>query len=382
MITPHGGQLINKRASEKQKKELLKNVDYKWEIDEETAKDIINIADGVYSPLEGFQNEDDFVSVTEKKMLANGVIWSIPKYLNVPKSKADDFTLGSDILLYNDTLGVKAVLSVESKYTYPRDKYCSSVFKTTDKNHPGVIESYKEDEVLIGGDVYLIEEQTRLCPKYNIPPAKTREIFTKNDWKSIVGFQTRNPAHLAHEFIQKMALEFVDGLFINPIIGRKKSGDFRDEVILNVYEQLTANYYPQNSTVLGVFPAKMNYAGPREAILHAIARKNYGCTHFIVGRDHAGVGDYYGSLEAQEIFEQIEDIEIQIFKFSHAFYSKKSRMFTTQKVSPFADDNDRIAPSGTKVRALIKEKNIDELEKFMRKEVIDIILSYKQPFVS
>jgi sulfate adenylyltransferase len=380
-IQPHGGKLINRRADPEKASELLSNIDFEYEIDLETTKDLVNIADGVYSPLEGFLNHDDFVSVVEKKILANGTVWTIPIYFHIPKKLGEHFRLGSNILLKNQDLEAEFVLHVEDKFEYERVKFNENVFGTNSTEHPGVNIGFSDDDFLIGGEIWLIKEGKRLHPEYNLTPAQTRKIFKTNNWKSIVGFQTRNPAHLSHEFIQKLAMEFVDGLFINPIIGKKKPGDFKDEVILEVYKFLTQNFYPENSTFLSIFPSKMNYAGPREAVFHALVRQNYGCTHFIVGRDHAGVGDFYDHLAAHRIFDELEGIDINVMKFSHAFYSHKSRMFTTAKVCPFDEPDDRIAPSGTLVRQLIKEKRVDELEQFMRKEVIDIILNFEEPFV-
>ena len=382
MNDPYGGKLVKKIVPAGERSKLLKDIDQRIAINTEIAKDVVNITNGLYSSLEGFMNKDDFVSVVENKKLANGLTWTIPVYLTVSAKIAGKLTLGSQILLTNKQLELQAVLILEDKFSYNIEKYCKNIYGSTDMNHPGVLAMHSEQPVFIGGEVYLLDYGKKILPEYNLTPEQTRKVFSGKGWKTVVGFQTRNPAHLAHEFTQKAALEFVDGLFINPIIGQKKKGDFRDEVILSVYEMLARNFYYDNTTFLSIYPARMRYAGPREAVFHAIVRKNYGCTHFIVGRDHAGVNGFYEQTAAQKIFDEIEDIGIQIMKFSNAFYAPKLRMFTTEKVSPFVPKEGRIDPSGTEIRKMVAEKNVIELEKFMRKEVVEIILGFKNPFVS
>jgi len=379
MNKPHGGKLIDKTVK-KGKRPGIEKTDLVLQVDEDTAKDIRNIALGLYSPLEGFMNKDDYLSVIEKMQLANGVVWTIPIILDVPESKTKKIKIGSEVRLENSDMGLKAVLVVEDIYKHEPEKFSENVFGTTDRKHPGVALAYSREKTLLGGDIYLIEEGTNSFPEYNLPPAKTRKKFEEFGWKTIVGFQTRNPAHIAHEFIQKMALEFVDGLFVNPIIGKKKQGDFRDEIILDVYTQLVKNFYPKNSSFISIFPSRMHYAGPREAVFHAIIRKNFGCTHFLVGRDHAGVGDYYDKFAAHEIFEKIDDIGIEIMKVSAAFFCHRCKIFTTSKICPH-NEIYRVSPSGTEVREAIIEKDYNKLKNVMRDEVLDIIFSHEKPFV-
>lgn len=375
MNDPYGGKLISKILENSQRNDY----DQILKIDLDHERDIVNIAHGAYSPLTGFMNSDDFNSVVEDSKLSNGLTWTIPIYISISKKKANDFKIGSKILLKGKN--VEAILSLEDKFSYSKEKFNKNVFDTNDLAHPGSIHSFSEDEVFLGGEISLIEHKNHEHKSFNLAPQETRDMFKKKGWNSIVAFQTRNPPHLSHEFIQKIALEFVDGLLIHPIIGKKKEGDFSDDVILKVYDRIINKFYPPNSTMLSIFPSKMHYAGPREAVFHAIVRKNYGCTHFIVGRNHAGVGDYYHELAAHEIFDQIEDLGIEILKFSNAFYSPAMRMFTTQKVAPDIAHKDKVSPSGTEVRKLIKAKRMEELLQFMRQETIDTILEFEKPFV-
>lgn len=382
MNEPYGGKLISKLIDGSERQTALDSADITINIDSESARDVLNIVYGVFSPIEGFMNKDDFESVVHKRELANGLPWTIPVYFKLKDEEVKDISTGTRVLLANEDLGLKALLVVEEVYKFEPKVYCDNVFGTTSEEHPGVANCFTKDESIIGGEVYLIEQKNIPLHEYHKTPAETRDVFGANGWDTIVAFQTRNPAHLAHEYLQKAALEFVDGLFIQPITGKKKTGDFKDEVILKVYERLTSEFYPKNSTHLGTFSSRMNYAGPREAVFHAIARKNYGCTHFIVGRDHAGVKDFYDKMAAHQIFDEIGEIGMQIMKFSNAFYSPKLRMFTTDKVSPELKDDEKISPSGTYVRQLISEKNHDELSKFMRDEVVEVILGFDNPFVT
>lgn len=375
--TPHGGKLINKVV--KKDDVDFDNIDYVIDVDNDQLSEIQNIAHGLYSPLEGYMNEDDFNSVVESMKLADGTPWSIPVFLPVSKEESENIKIGSQIQFKLDGKDF-AIMTVENKFEFDRDKFNKNVYGTTDSDHPGVARINSISNIAIGGEIYLYEELPKLYPEFEQTPLETREIFKNNGWDTVVGFQTRNPAHKAHEYVQKLCLEFVDGLFVNPIIGKKKAGDFKDEVILAVYKELTDKFYPKNSTHLAVYKSRMNYAGPREAVFHAIVRKNFGCTHFIVGRDHAGVGDYYDKLAAHKIFDEIENLGVQIMKVSAAFYDKKTGSFTTEKTS-VPDNSDIVSISGTKVREYVNNKDYEPLKLFIRDEVLDVIDSFDKPFV-
>lgn len=377
MIEPHGGKLINK--IKKLNTENFGNL-LALNLNSEQIMDVKNIAHGVYSPLEGFMNRADFESVLEKGKLANGIVWTIPILLDVSQKIYKSISLNSEILLKNTDQKPLAIMRVKSKYNFDKNLYNQKVFATTNPEHPGVKKILQANNYIIGGEIFLLNDDNDIFPDHNLTPQKTREIFQQKGWTTVTGFQTRNPAHLGHEFIQKMALEFVDGIFINPIIGPKKVGDFKDEVTLKVYDFIVNNYYPQDKAFLSILTAKMNYAGPKEAVLHAIIRKNFGCTHFIVGRDHAGVGNFYDKFAAHKIFDQIEDIGIKIMKVSAAFFCKKCNFVTTEKSCPHGKD-DWFMPSGTEIRKMVQEKNVDKLKNIMRKEVVDIILNFKEPFI-
>ncbi|MFQ5493114.1 MAG: sulfate adenylyltransferase [Candidatus Dojkabacteria bacterium] len=382
MNEPHGGKLINR--FKKRSRLDLDDIDLKVNLDNDQVAEVRNIAMGLYSPLTGYMNEDDFNSVLDKMRLSNGIPWSIPIFLPIPKKDWDKLKPGSKVLLQTKS-GKKttelAVLTVSDKYKFDRNRYTKGVYDTTDTEHPGVKMVHSWSNYVIGGDIWVFGKFESIFKEFDLSPAETRKVFENQGWKTIVGFQTRNPAHRAHEFIQKTALEFVDGLFINPIIGKKKSGDFKDDLILAVYKDLTGKYYPANSTHVGIYNSRMNYAGPKEAVFHAIVRKNFGCTHFIVGRDHAGVGDYYDSFAAHRIFDEIENLGMEIMKVSMAFYCRRCDLYTTSKICPH-NEIYRVSPSGTQIREYISNKDYESLRRVMRDDVLDIIFSFDQPFVS
>ncbi|MBM4177425.1 sulfate adenylyltransferase, partial [Candidatus Gribaldobacteria bacterium] len=293
-------------------------------LDEEQIKDVKNIACGAYSPLRGFLKKDDFERVVKEMRLKTNEVWPIPIVLDVDLEKAKEFEKLSQkrITLKNEEQEIVALLKDFEIYDYDKQNFAKNVFKTNDPNHPGVNEVLQMKEKLIGGEVWLLDEKKEKFDEYDLTPKETKEIFQKKGWQTIVAFQTRNVPHLGHEFLQKEALKLTDGLLIQPVIGRKKQADFKDEFIIACYEVLLDRYYAKNKAMLSVLPLKMRYAGPREALMHGLIRRNFGCTHFIVGRDHAGVGNYYGPYEAQEIFEQFkkEEIGINILKFPEVVY--------------------------------------------------------------
>lgn len=371
-IAAHGGKLVNRIASPEQKQEFLSKADTlpRVELDERAVSDLEMIAIGGFSPLTGFMNQSDYNRVVSEMRLANGVAWSIPITLSVTEKVANSFKKGDLIRLDNQYGEFIGVLEFAEKYHYDKKQEAINVYRTDEDKHPGVQVVYNQGSVNIAGDVWLLERKPNpQFPKYQIDPAASRQIFREKGWKTIVGFQTRNPIHRAHEYIQKCALETVDGLFLHPLVGATKSDDIPADVRMRCYEILLENYYPDDRVILAINPAAMRYAGPREAIFHALVRKNYGCTHFIVGRDHAGVGDYYGTYDAQHIFDEFEPGELGIIpmKFEHAFYCTRTKQMATSKTSP-SKPEERVHLSGTKVREMLRRGESPPAE-FSRPEV-------------
>ncbi|HOB16821.1 MAG TPA: sulfate adenylyltransferase [Defluviitoga sp.] len=382
MIEPHGGKLINRIASEEEKKEWMKKAK---ELKSITVpyfdlSELENIATGLFSPLEGFMNKDDYNSVLDNMRLKNGIVWSIPIVLSVKKEIADDLKVSEDILIKSEEDGKDyAILHLEDKYPRRKEEEAKKVYKTNEYKHPGVKFLYEQGEIALGGKITLLNRiNHENFIEYRFDPVDTRRIFSEKGWKTIVAFQTRNPIHRAHEYLQKTALEIVDGLFINPLVGKTQEEDIPSEVRMYSYEVILDKYYPKNRVLLGVFPVNMRYAGPKEAVFHAICRKNYGCSHIIIGRDHAGVGDYYGTYEAQEIFDQFKPEEIGIIplKFEHAFYCKVCENMATSKTCPHGKE-DHVFLSGTKVREMLSRGERPPKE-FTRPEVADILMKYYQ----
>ena len=368
--SPHGGRLI-KRIRKKSIGSLPE-----INISLEQALDAENICRGVFSPLEGFLNRDDYLSVLKDMRLSNDIPWTIPIVLDA--SLPGDIREGDDVILrYNNTR--VALMSIEEIYNWDKKEYARQVYGTTDIEHPGVKKVYEMKDTLIGGKVELLNGVPTKFERYTLWPIETRVLFEEKGWNSIVGFQTRNAPHLGHEYVQKAALTFVDGLFINPLVGWKKKGDYRDEVILAAYDALIKYYYPKNTVVLAVLRTSMRYAGPREAVHHAIMRKNFGCTHFIVGRDHAGVGNYYGPYDAWKIFQKFPDLGITPLFIREAFYCKKCGGVVNEKICPHKEEN-RIYISGTKIRKMLSLRKMPP-DYMMRQEVAKTILRFKRIFV-
>ena len=326
MHKPHGGKLVERVLNGKRAEEIRSMGGRLPEIKLplEKVQDVFNIAYGVYSPLEGFMSEEDYKSVLIRSRLASDLAWTIPVVLDVDSKTAKKFKHADNILLKDESGNIIALLTVWDAYNYDKTEYAKSVFGTDDARHPGVKKVMGMKDMLLGGAVDLVQEPENPFSRYTLHPKETRILFKEKGWVDIAGFQTRNIPHVGHEYVQKTALSFVDGIFINPVIGRKKPGDFKDEVILEAYDALIKHYYLKERAVMSILLTEMRYAGPKEAILHAIVRKNFGCTHFIVGRDHAGVGDYYHPFAAHEIFDSFSDLEIAPIFFKSFFYCKNS----------------------------------------------------------
>lgn len=342
-------------------------------IDTWTYADLECIGIGAFSPLTGFLNEGDYLTVLSDMRLQSGEVWSVPITLAVTLDLAKELRVDETLrLTYNGK--IVATMQVSSLYKADKEREARCVYGTTDRNHPGVERLFNQPSHYIGGKIKLIERQASPFNQYNRTPRETRALFQKRGWESVVGFQTRNPIHRAHEYIQKTALETVDGLFVQPLVGQTKEGDIPATVRIRSYETLLANYYPVDRTVLGIYPAAMRYAGPREAVLHALVRKNYGCTHFIVGRDHAGVGNYYGTYDSQHIFRHFnpEDIQIVPLFFEHSFYCLKCEGMASSKTCPHSD-REHVILSGTKVRQLLKAGEYPP-HTFSRPEVVEILI--------
>ncbi|MBD2412005.1 sulfate adenylyltransferase [Nostoc calcicola FACHB-389] len=371
-IAPHGGQLVNRIATPEQREEFLSKADFlpRVQLDDRAVSDLEMIAIGGFSPLTGFMNQEDYDRTVTEMRLANGFVWSIPITLSVAEEVASPLKEGGLIRLDNPAGRFIGVLQLTQKYHYDKTREAINVYRTDDANHPGVQVLYNQGSVHLAGDIWLLQREAHSqFPTYQIDPAASRQIFRENGWKTIVGFQTRNPIHRAHEYIQKCALETVDALFLHPLVGATKDDDIAADVRMRCYEILLEHYYPSDRVILAINPAAMRYAGPREAIFHALVRKNYGCTHFIVGRDHAGVGDYYGTYDAQYIFEEFEPSELGIvpMKFEHAFYCTRTKQMATTKTSP-SKPEERVHLSGTKVREMLRRGELPPPE-FSRPEV-------------
>ncbi len=381
VIRPHGGVLVDRvlrgevREAVRERAERMVKVP----LGQMGLSDLELLAVGALSPLSGFMRKPDYDRCVTEMRLTNGLVWSIPVTLPVPQDLANRIEEGQEVALCEGER-VLAVMEVADKFPYDRqtkEREAREVYRTTEEAHPGVARLYRLGEVLLGGDIWLVDWPSAVrteFPELRHTPAQTRRMFARRGWRSVVGFQTRNPIHRAHEYIQKTALEIVDGLFLHPLVGETKKGDIPADVRIASYQAILRDYYPAERVVLGVFPAAMRYAGPREAIFHAIARKNYGCTHFIVGRDHAGVGKYYGTYDAQNIFDQFAPDEIGIvpLRFEHAFYCKKCGGVVSAKTCPHGPE-DRVFLSGTQVRQMLERGEMLP-EEFTRPEVARVLL--------
>ncbi len=381
LIRPHGGTLVDRVLRGEMREAVSERAQgmTKVALDPTELSDLELIATGALSPLTGFMRRADYERCIEVMRLTNGVIWSVPITLAIQEDQADEIQEGKEVALCEENR-VLAVMEVTEIYPYDqqvKEHEAKEVYQTTDGSHPGVERLYRRADRLLAGDLWLVDWPSAMkseFPELRHTPAQTRRMFARRGWRSVVGFQTRNPIHRAHEYLQKTALEIVDGLFIHPLVGETQEGDIPADVRIASYQTILRDYYPTDRVLLGVFPAAMRYAGPREALFHALARKNYGCTHFIVGRDHAGVGDYYGTYDAQEIFDQFPQDEIGItpFKFEYAFYCKKCGTIVSAKTCPHDPEN-WIYLSGTQVREMLRRGEMLP-EEMTRPEVARVLL--------
>ncbi len=375
-IAPHGGHLINRFVSGAEGEALRERAQNMTPIAlaDRRLSDLEMIGNGAFSPLEGFMGRADYENCIVNKRLANGLPWTIPVTLAVSLDEAQGLKIGKEVALI-DTLGnILAVLELDEIYRYDKEREARLVYATTDQAHPGVRNLFRRGDIHLGGKIQVLQERVdQSFPQYRLSPLEVRREFAAKGWRKIVGFQTRNPIHRAHEYITKAALEIMDGLLIHPLVSYSKEDDIPADVRMKCYEVLIENYYPKARVLLAVLPAASRYAGPREAILHAIVRQNFGCTHFIVGRDHAGVGNYYGTFDAQYIFDEFSASELEITPlfFDHAFYSPTVGAMGTDKTMP--EGAEKIALSGTKVRQMLLDGQIPPTE-FTRPEVAQVLI--------
>ncbi|MFX1233504.1 MAG: sulfate adenylyltransferase [Promethearchaeota archaeon] len=382
MIAPHGGTLINKVLPKFEKERILKQTNEfeKIQVDNETLKIIKSISFGVFSPLEGFMNQNDYQYVLDTMYLEKDVPWPIPITLDVSDEEAKNIKPDDQIILTDKKDYPIALMSIEDIYSYDKKEYAMKTYGTLDRNHPGVNNTFNYKDKLMGGQIFLINEPVASFPELDLKPIETRVLFKEKKWERVVAFQTRNPPHLGHEYVQKAGLTYVDGLFINPVIGKKKEGDFLDIVIIEAYKALIKEYYPRDRVVISTFETEMRYAGPKEAIYHAIARKNFGCTHIIIGRDHAGVGDYYGPYDAHFIFDKFPDLGIEPIKFRSFSKCRKCEAVVNDKICPHPPNMQNYF-AGREIRAALLAGKPPDPE-VMRPEVAEVILKYENPFVT
>ena len=390
LVPPHGGTLINRVLSGSSLEAAKKEASSLPAItlSPREAFDLEMIAIGAFSPLTGFMGQADFQSVCKSMRLTSilapgggqGLVWPIPVVLSPTDDAAARVEVGQRVTLNDDKGRALGILTVTEKYPHDKAIEIPNVYKTEDEKHPGVAIVQKQGSYCIAGPIDVITPTHEPeFADYRLPPLKTREAFAAKGWSTVAAFQTRNPIHRSHEYLTKVALEMTDGLLIHPLVGETKSDDIPAETRMACYKVLIDNYYNRERTMLSVMPLAMRYAGPREAILHSLIRKNYGITHFIIGRDHAGVGSYYGTYDAQKIFDQFDvprDIGVTILKFEHTAWCKTCAAVVSSKTCPHGPEH-KVAPSGTAVRQMLKSGQRPPNE-FSRPEVADILIKWAQ----
>ena len=377
-IAPHGGALIHRLASPEEAQEIRARASAlpRLGLSPRESADLDLIAVGAMSPLAGFMSRGDYERTVREMRLANGTLWSLPITLSAPWEAASGLERGDEAALHDPAGRLVGVITVDEVYPYDKRVEAQSVFGTQEEAHPGVASVYRQHDALIGGAVTAIEREDLEAAllSHRQDPAETRAAFAERGWRTIVGFQTRNPVHRAHEYIQKAALEIVDGLLLHPLVGETKPDDIPADIRMRCYGALLEGYYPSDRVHLSVLPAAMRYAGPREAVFHALVRKNYGCTHFIVGRDHAGVGSYYGTYEAQDLLRSLPpaDLGITPLFFDHSFFCKRCEGMASMKTCPHGAE-ERVNLSGTQVRDMLAKGQVPPME-FTRPEVARILM--------
>jgi sulfate adenylyltransferase len=375
-IEAHGGKLINREVTGDAAKALADKARSlpTLRLNSRTLSDLELIGIGGFSPLTGFMSEAQYRSVVNDMHLPDGLPWSLPVTLAATIEEAASLKDGAEIALTDDSGEALAVFQLAARYSYDKKAEAEKCYGTADEAHPGVAAMYAQGDVLLAGDVQVFRRPPAPFAEHRLTPAQTRAAFAERGWKTVVGFQTRNPVHRAHEYLQKCALEMVDGLLLHPLVGDTKGDDIPADVRMKCYQVLLENYYPRDRVLLSVLPAAMRYAGPREAIFHAIMRKNYGCTHFIVGRDHAGVGSYYGTYDAQLIFGEVDATKLGItpLMFEHSFYCRACEAMASSKTCPH-DNDQHVALSGTKVREMLAAGQ-EPPHEFSRPEVARVLI--------
>ena len=376
-IPAHGGRLVSRLLRGAQRERAIERARTmpRLTLGPVAMSDLELIAVGALSPLTGFMTAADYCSVVEEMHLSTGPVWTIPITLAVTEAEAAVLRDGQEVALYEAGDHLLGVLELSERYRPDKEREAAQVYRTTETAHPGVARLYASGEVYLAGDIWLVDRpREQPFPELRLDPVQSRRVFDQNGWRKVVGFQTRNPIHRAHEYIQKTALEICDGLFLHPLIGETKADDIPADVRIRSYQVLLRDYYPPDRVVLAVFPAAMRYAGPREAIFHAIARQNYGCTHFIVGRDHAGVGKYYGTYDAQRIFDEFAPGELAITPlcFEHTFYCRRCGGIVSSKTCPH-EASEHLVLSGTQVRDMLRRGEPLPPE-FTRPEVSRILI--------
>jgi len=392
LVPPHGGKLLPRLVEDEERREELQRAKTlpQVQMTSRETSDLIMMAMGAFSPLEGFMCHDDYVRVVNEMRTADGLLWPIPITLSVTKEKADSLKEGQDVALVDDEIpplsplfqrgegGIMGLMTIREKFTYDKQHEAKQVFRTDDAKHPGVAKVYNQNDILLGGTVKALSEgeYPERFKGYYARPTETRKIFEEHGWSTVAAFQLRNPMHRSHEYCTKIALEVSDGLFIHPLVGKLKEDDIPADVRMKCYEVLLEKYYPNDRVVLKVYPMEMRYGGPREAVLHAIFRQNFGCSHLIIGRDHAGVGNYYGPFDAQKIFDELseDDLHIKPLKIDWTFYCYKCEGMASLKTCPHTPA-DRCLISGTALRTMLSEGKLPPPE-FSRPEVLEILVEY------
>jgi len=376
LITPHGGRLVSRiLANSPDEKDLasLQQIN----LDQNKQMEVEQLAIGTYSPLEGFMGQADFRSVLYETRLASGIVWPIPIVLDVTQQIADNLSIGEEVALTNENGEVVALLYLEEKYGFDKDEAAVKMYGTNHTDHPGVRMINLMNPILLGGKIKLIRRRNSETKAYELTPRQLRRLFDERGWAKVLGFHTRNVIHKGHEYIQLSAMEAenCDGLLVHPVVGKKKPGDFSPKYIIKSYEKMAESFYPKNKVVFATFATYSRYAGPREALFTALCRKNFGCSHFVVGRDHTGVANYYDPDASHRIFDQFPEIEIKAVKFGEVFYSKKLGRYVHQNGANGAhDENDKLSISGSQARAMLQTGKMPP-DWFMRPEISQILLS-------